>query len=156
MKKNILVCSYLLSIVLFVISFGYYIIGIAFELFKEIFSLPNGFYQTAYGRALDTLYLEETSLLPMFACFVFALVVSAAILISFRNKFTKKHYFLTASAPLVLIADRIVIDIALSVFKDSSSTALTVTLLAVDLVILLAYAVGFFTAMSQERENIFN
>lgn len=145
------------SILLFSVSFVYFTLFSLLYLLKSIGNiLPIGFFNNGFGAFLDDLFFAEVAVGPILLCFGLSVVSSVLLLTNFWGRFRLGNMIFTAAAPFaLLLATRgvaTVID-ALSVyFASNDSQQIAIAVLA--LILLTAYAVGFYAVMHYEQKQL--
>lgn len=143
-------------ILLFVLSFGYFIALYFLYLFKG--ALPEGFFNSGFGAFLDTLFFEEISALPTLICFGISFTLPVVFIAGFRRHFRRGSLVFTASAPLVLLCVHGGLGKAVYALLENASSlhshAREAVLLTVSLITLIGYTIGFFTVLHRERKRM--
>ncbi len=157
--------AYTASIIIFVLSFGYFWLDALWVLleYSLLFSFVSdsdsaGFTNGAFAKFLDTIFLEETAVLPMLLFFVLSFLLPALGFAFFRKRFRRKSLLLTASAPIVLLFIYGFLQLTNTLFecfhiRFEYYWAENVIFGAAGFVLLTAYAIGFFTVMHRERQR---
>lgn len=95
---------YFTSILLFSVSFAYFILSALLYLLKVVGNiLPSGFFNDGFGAFLNNLFFEEISMGPILLCFGLTVILSVLILAGFWGRFRLFPLIFTAAAPLVLL-----------------------------------------------------
>lgn len=95
---------YFTSILLFSVSFAYFILSALLYLLKVVGNiLPSGFFNDGFGAFLDNLFFEDISMGPILLCFGLTVILSILILAGFWGRFRLFPLIFTAAAPLVLL-----------------------------------------------------
>lgn len=148
---------YILSIVLFSVSFGYFIAFCLLELFVDIGGIfPFGFFNDGFGAVLDVLFRQEISILPMLICFGLSVVLSVVLTAGFREHLRSRQDILfTACAPLVLLAYYAVLMVVGRLTEGLGGWRIhNIIMSSVSFVLLAAYMVGFYTVMHREQKRL--
>lgn len=148
---------YFTSILLFSVSFAYFILSALLYLLKVVGNiLPFGFFNDGFGAFLDNLFFEEISMGPILLCFGLTVILSVLILAGFWGRFRLFPLIFTAAAPLVLL---VIIRwggvgvVALTEHFFPACSA-QIVLAAFMLTLLTAYTIGFFIVMHRKRKYL--
>lgn len=144
---------YFTSILLFSVSFAYFILSALLYLLKVVGNiLPFGFFNDGFGAFLDNLFFEEISMGPILLCFGLTVILSVLILAGFWGRFRLFPLIFTAAAPLVLLiiirwGGVGVVALAEHFFPACSAQ---IVLAVFMLTLLTAYTIGFFIVIHRE------
>ena len=149
--------AYVSSIILFTLSFGYYVLQCLWMGIEEIgvwcgFSFSNGLQQ-----ALNAVFLEETMMLPALVCRVLSVVLSIVLVAGFGDRFRLGGLLFTAAAPIVLpIISGIgkVTGALLEHFTTLHFYEEERILVALYAVLLVAYTVAFYIVLRWEWKHL--
>lgn len=153
--------AYAWSIVLFTVSFGYYIFFSFFTLFS--YSGLGRFLPDAVWRAFDDIFgdfvqnffFSEAAVLPMQMNFVLTIVLTVVLLVHFWDRFRLGAMRFTAAAPIVLLMlYGIVAIIGRIRFPWGNFWTSNLVYGSVSFILLTAYAVGFYILMHREWEYL--
>lgn len=153
--------AYAWSIVLFTVSFGYYIFFSFFTLFS--YSGLGRFLPDDFGRIFDDIFgdfvlnffFSEAAVLPMQMNFVLTIVLTVVLLTHFWNRFRLGAMLFTAAAPIVLLMlYGIAVIIGRVRFPWGSFWTSNLIFGSITLIVLTAYAVGFYCLMHREWEYL--
>lgn len=153
--------AYAWSIVLFTVSFGYFILFSFFTLFSYSGLgrfLPYSvwrFFGDIFGDFTQDFFISESAVLPMLMNVVLVIVLTVVLLAHFWNRFRLGAMLFTAAAPIVLLM-LYGVAIILSQMRFSWGDFWTPNLLygSITLILLTAYTVGFYILMHREWEYL--
>lgn len=157
MKQKLYKPAYIISIILFMLSFGYYLIQSLLGLLKNLRWLPFGFFN---GRVTDFVYdycFNEQSILPMLVCFVLSIILGFLLLAFFYGKFSSENLVVTACAPLALLILYVILmtaSMVLGHIRFEGRNTSDCIIYGIAFVLLSAYSVGFFISMHRERKRL--
>lgn len=165
MKQELNKPAYAASLIVFLLSFGYFWLDALWVLLKYSLrfsfypdSDSTGFTNGAFAKLLDTIFLEETAVLPMLLFFALSLLLPVLVFVFLRKSFKRKSLILIASAPIVLLLVYGILQLTGMLMEHfhihfAYSGAENVIVSAVSFVLLTAYAVGFLLVMCRERKR---
>lgn len=139
---------YILSIVLFSVSFGYYTIS---SLYPVLYSVGIRI------KVLSDYCLTDAAIAPMLICFGLSIVLSVVLIAGFREHLrSRKDLFFTACAPLVLLAYYVVLMVVGGLTEGLLHDWRIHNMImgSVSFVLLAAYMVGFYTVMRREQKRL--
>lgn len=144
---------YILSIVLFSVSFGYFMAFCLLELFVDIGGIfPFGFFNDGFGAVLDVLFRQEISILPMLICFGLSVVLIAGFREHLRSR---QDILFTACAPLVLLANYAILMVVGRLTEGLGGWQIhNMIMCSISFVLLAAYMIGFYTVMRREQKRL--
>ncbi len=157
MKQKLYKPTYIISIIIFILSFGYYIVQSILGLLKSLRWLPFGFFK---GKVMGFVYdfcFDELSMLPMLVCFVLSIILGILLFAVFYGKFSSENLAVTACAPLALLILYVILMTASMVLGHINFEGRCTSdciIYGISFVLLLAYSIGFFISMHREREKL--
>ncbi len=156
MKQKLYKPTYTISIIIFILSFGYYLVQSLLGFLNYINLLPFGFFK---GKVMGLVYdfcFDELSVLPMLACFVLSIILGILLFAVFYGKFSSENLVVTACAPFALLIIYAVLMTASMVLGHIrfEGRYTSNSIYGISFALLLAYSIGFFISMHRERENL--
>ena len=144
LKNNFI---YILSIALFSVSFGYYVI---------LFLYPVLYLAGIRIEILDLYCSTDAAIAPMFICFGLSVVMSVVLIVGFRKNLRGwKDYFFTACAPLFLLACYAVLLVMGHITGGLGNWMISNAVMgSVSFLLIVAYMVGFYMVMHRARKRI--
>lgn len=153
--------AYAWSIVLFTVSFGYFILFNFFTLFSYSGLgrfLPDDvwrFFGDIFDDFVQNFFFSEAAVLPMQMNFVLTIVLTVVLLVHFWDRFRLGAMLFTAAAPIVLLMlYGIAIILGRVQFPWGSFWTSNLIFGSITLIVLTAYAVGFYCLMHREWEYL--
>lgn len=153
--------AYAWSIVLFTASFGYFILFSFFTLFSYSGIgrfLPYSvwrFFGDVFGDFAQNFFFSEAAVLPMLMNGVLVIALTVLLLTHFWNRFRLGAMLFTAAAPIVLLMlYGIAVIIGKVRFPWGGFWTSNLVYGSITLIVLTAYAVGFYILMHREWEYL--
>lgn len=157
MKQKLYKPTYIISIIIFILSFGYYLVQSMLGLLKSLRWLPFGFFK---GKVMGFVYdfcFDELSMLPMLVCFGLSLILGIVMFAVFYGKFSSENLVVTACAPLALLIIYAVLmtaSMVLGHIRFEGRNTSDCIIYGISFAWLLAYSIAFFISMHRERKKL--